>query len=100
MFPALGQQAELQRVLRDDEQKEETVNLRQPGGEMVDQQMHYCHIVGLRESFDLQNQLLIELKTKVISGPVRVLDISELIQADTHSSWLPLFFVHFFNGSL
>ena len=31
--PVAGQQAELQRVLRDDEQKETTVDLRKPGGE-------------------------------------------------------------------
>ena len=60
VFPALGQQAELQRVLRDDEQKEETVNLRQPGGEIDDEQMHCCHIDVLRESFDPQNQLMID----------------------------------------
>ena len=43
--PVAGQQAELQRVLRDDEQKEATINLRQPGGE-IEEQMH-CHLCAL-----------------------------------------------------
>ena len=42
LFPSAGQQAELQRVLRDDEQKAATFNLRQPGGE-IEEQMH-CHL--------------------------------------------------------
>ena len=44
-FSVPGQQVELQRVLRDDEPKEATINLRQPGGE-IEEQMH-CHLCAL-----------------------------------------------------
>ena len=48
---------------------------------LIDQQMHFCHIVVRASyvSFDPQNQLLIDwILTRGISGPGRVLCISEL----------------------
>ena len=44
-----GQQAELQRVLRDDEQKEATVDLRKPGGET--EQIVVMHNIDFRIRF-------------------------------------------------
>ena len=77
--PVAGQQAELQRVLRDDEQKETTVDLRKPGGET--EQIVVMHNIDFRIQFFCVCLILLK--------PAK------------YDLWwgLPALIVHFFNGS-